>query len=146
MELLHPLSSWEVRSLTHLVYCLIPVLLNSRVPAPTMNRESRPRQCQHALLPASKHGGSQENSSFLIRTILSTTLAVLTTVVLRHIMIGGYGLANKIKDEAFDAALYMKHWCTRTLCTLQYRHMYGTGWIECARSWQVPAANFFRVK
>ncbi len=37
---------------------------------------------------------------------------------------GGYRLASKIKDEEFEADLYMKHWCTRALCTVH------TGWIE----------------
>jgi hypothetical protein len=39
---------------------------------------------------------------------------------------GGYGLVIKIKDEGFEADLYIKHCCMCTLCTVQYRH---TGWI-----------------
>ncbi len=43
---------------------------------------------------------------------------------------GGYRLARKIKDRGFETDLYTKHWCTHTLCTVQYRH---TCWIECCK-------------
>jgi hypothetical protein len=36
---------------------------------------------------------------------------------------GGYRLVSKIKDEGFEADLYIKHCCTCTLCTV--RHMAG---------------------
>ncbi len=37
------------------------------------------------------------------------------------IWIGGHRLGSKIKYEGFEADLYMKHWCPRTLCTILYR-------------------------
>jgi hypothetical protein len=43
---------------------------------------------------------------------------------------GGYRLVSKIKDEGFEADLYIKQCCMCTLCTVQYRH---TGWIECCK-------------
>ncbi len=67
--------------------------------------------------------------SYGMKVSLTTKLLFCKLVQVKDYK-GVYRLASKIKDEGFEADLYKKHWCTCTLCPVQYKH---TSWKECCK-------------